>query len=207
MTESAPMVFVVDDDPSMLRALERMLRTSGHSAEVYASPGAFLARPRYPGPACLITDLRMPGMSGLELQQALLASGYRIPIIFISGHGDIPTTVKAVKSVKAGAVDFLPKPFAREELLASVESALRYHREALAEQAANDERRSKFALLTPREQEVCVLVGRGLLNKQIAAELGAAEKTIKVHRARVMAKLAVGSVAELVDLLREIGER
>ena len=207
MTESAPMVFVVDDDPSMLRALERMLRTSGHSAEVYASPGAFLARPRYPGPACLITDLRMPGMSGLELQQALLASGYRIPIIFISGHGDIPTTVKAVKAVKAGAVDFLPKPFAREELLASVESALRYHREALAEQAANDERRSKFALLTPREQEVCVLVGRGLLNKQIAAELGAAEKTIKVHRARVMAKLAVGSVAELVDLLREIGER
>ncbi|MBS1872027.1 MAG: response regulator transcription factor [Acidobacteria bacterium] len=200
MTESAPMVFVVDDDPSMLRALERMLRTSGHSAEVYASPGAFLARPRYPGPACLITDLRMPGMSGLELQQALLASGYRIPIIFISGHGDIPTTVKAVKAV-------LPKPFAREELLASVESALRYHREALAEQAANDERRSKFALLTPREQEVCVLVGRGLLNKQIAAELGAAEKTIKVHRARVMAKLAVGSVAELVDLLREIGER
>ncbi len=148
MTESAPMVFVVDDDPSMLRALERMLRTSGHSAEVYASPGAFLARPRYPGPACLITDLRMPGMSGLELQQALLASGYRIPIIFISGHGDIPTTVKAVK---AGAVDFLTKPFAREELLASVESALRYHREALAEQAANDERRSKFALLTPRE--------------------------------------------------------
>lgn len=204
MTESAPMVFVVDDDPSMLRALERMLRTSGHSAEVYASPGAFLARPRYPGPACLITDLRMPGMSGLELQQALLASGYRIPIIFISGHGDIPTTVKAVK---AGAVDFLTKPFAREELLASVESALRYHREALAEQAANDERRSKFALLTPREQEVCVLVGRGLLNKQIAAELGAAEKTIKVHWARVMAKLAVGSVAELVDLLREIGER
>ena len=143
----------------------------------------------------------------MELQQALLASGYRIPIIFISGHGDIPTTVKAVKAVKAGAVDFLPKPFAREELLASVESALRYHREALAEQAANDERRSKFALLTPREQEVCVLVGRGLLNKQIAAELGAAEKTIKVHRARVMAKLAVGSVAELVDLLREIGER
>ncbi len=140
----------------------------------------------------------------MELQQALLASGYRIPIIFISGHGDIPTTVKAVK---AGAVDFLTKPFAREELLASVESALRYHREALAEQAANDERRSKFALLTPREQEVCVLVGRGLLNKQIAAELGAAEKTIKVHRARVMAKLAVGSVAELVDLLREIGER
>lgn len=204
MKDAPALVFVVDDDPSVLRALDRTLRASGLTVEVFSSPDAFLARPRYRGPACLITDLRMPGMSGLELQQILNHSGYKLPVIFISGHGDIPTTVRAVK---AGAVDFLTKPFVRDQLLASVESAIRYHRGVLAEEQLLEERRARFGLLTPREQEVCLLVGRGLLNKQIAAELGAAEKTIKVHRARVMSKLGVGSVAQLVDLLREIGAR
>jgi FixJ family two-component response regulator len=198
------LVFAVDDDASVLRALDRMLRVSGYAVEVFPSARQFLERPRHDGPACLITDLRMPGMSGLDLQQALIGSGYNVPIIFLTAHGDIPSTVQAVK---AGAVDFLTKPFARETLLASVNAAIEYHRGAIAQEEAVRRCRARFALLTPREQEVCVLVGRGLLNKQIAAELGTAEKTVKVHRARVMAKLAVGSVAELVDLLREIGAR
>ena len=204
MAADSPTVFVIDDDVSILRSVSRVLRLADYTVEVFTSPPQFLRRAPYEGPGCVIVDLQMPEMSGLELQQAARANGSTLPVIFLSGQGDIQT---AVKAVKAGAVEFLEKPFVTDKLLEAVGSALTAHRKLLEEGKTKAYYESRFQRLTPREREVCLRVGRGLLNKQIAFELGASEKTIKLHRARVMRKLGIGSVAELVDLLRTIGEK
>jgi FixJ family two-component response regulator len=194
-------VFLVDDDPAVCRALGRLIRPAGHQVESFTSPADFLARAPHPGPACLVLDLRLPGMTGLELQDLLERAGRAVPIVFISGRADIPASVRAMK---AGAVDFLGKPVDESELLASVAGALERDRARRAERAEREAMDIRFSRLTPREREVCALVARGLLNKQIAGRLGTSEKTIKVHRGRVMAKLEVDSVAELVRLFDQV---
>ena len=180
----------------------RLLRAAGHAVEAFASAREFLARERDDGPGCLVLDLRMPEMTGLELQDALERAGYAIPVVFVSGHGDIPASVKAMK---AGAIDFLTKPVQNRDLLQAVERALARDRAARAARAERDAARARMARLTPRERQVCALVATGLLNKQVAAELGTGEKNIKLHRAHVMEKLGVGSVAELVRLVDRAG--
>jgi FixJ family two-component response regulator len=191
-------IFLVDDDPSVRKALVRLLRSTGHAVETFASAREFLARERYDGPGCLVLDLRMPGMTGLELQDALERSGHALPIVFISGHADIPASVKAMK---AGAIDFLTKPVDDRQLLSAIEQALARDAAARADRAERDAARAALGRLTPREGQVCAHVATGKLNKQIAGELGISEKTVKVHRARVMEKLAVASVAELVRVV------
>jgi RNA polymerase sigma factor (sigma-70 family) len=197
MTEPKPTVFVVDDDPSVRKALSRLLKSHGLAVESFASAGEFLMRPHYDGPGCLVLDLRMPGLNGLELQQQLAPKGYHLPIVFITGHGDLPASVKAMK---AGAVDFLPKPFHDSELLAAIQQALAKDKSARKARDEMDDVQQKLERLTPRELEVMKLIVRGLLNKQAAADLGISEKTVKVHRARVMEKMQVRSFAELVHL-------
>jgi FixJ family two-component response regulator len=191
-------VYVVDDDRAFLRSMDRLLRAAGHAVRLFTSAQDFVAERRSGAPECLLLDLRMPRVSGIELQDRLAAAGDAIPIVFLSGHADLQTGVHAMKS---GAVDFLAKPFTEGELLAAVEKALARDRTARSQRELREEARSRLERLTPRERQVCELVATGLLNKQIAAELGAAEKTIKCHRGRVMEKLAVGSVAELVRLV------
>ncbi len=198
-TEST--VFVVDDDPSVLRSLERLLRSVGYQVEAHASPRAFLERAPAEGPGCVVVDLRMPELGGLDLQEALAQRGFRLPLIFLTGHGDVPSSVRAMKG---GAIDFLLKPCDDTDLLAAVERALAREAATRAERAEVEASRALFEALTPREREVCLLVARGLLNKQIAAELGTAEKTVKVHRGRVMEKLGVETVADLVRLVDRI---
>jgi FixJ family two-component response regulator len=195
-------VFVVDDDPSVLRSLERMFQVEGYAVEAFAHPRQMLERQPGARPGCVVMDLRMPELNGLELQEALRRVGWKQPIIFISGHGDVP---EAVQAMKAGAVDFLPKPFGTAELLAAVERALAQDRAASSAEQELQALRDRFATLSPREQQVCQRVARGLLNKQIAAELGTAEQTVRVQRGRVMEKLAVDSVAELVRLMERLG--
>lgn len=202
MSLERPTVLVVDDDPSVLRSLERMFQVEGYVVECFAHPRQLLARGDGVGPLCVVMDLRMPELNGLELQEELHQQGFRHPIIFISGHGDIPA---AVKAMKAGAVDFLPKPFSSADLLAAVERALAQERETMAQTQAHEALKARFAALTPREWQICQRVAQGLLNKQIAAELGTAEQTVRVQRSRLMEKLAVGSVAELVRLLEQLG--
>jgi FixJ family two-component response regulator len=196
-------VRLVDDDASVLRALGRLIKSAGYEVQTFESARAFLdSGDFHKGPACLVLDVRMPGLNGLDLQRELQAANASLPIIFITGHGDIPTTVRAMK---AGAVDFLPKPLKDTVLLKAIEQALA---RAVRDQAkrreleALSERRNT---LTPREREVMALVVSGLLNKQIAFELGTVEKTIKVHRARVMQKMGVDSLAELVRVAEKIG--
>lgn len=191
-------VFVVDDDPSLRRSLERLLRSLGYAVEGYASTAEFLERAPAAEPACLVLDLRMPGIDGLELQGRLAARGDGLPVVFVSGHGDVPSSVRAMK---AGALDFLTKPFDETVLCAAVERALRWHAERRASRASLDALRARFETLTPREREVCREVAEGRLNKQVAERLGTSEKTIKVHRARVMEKLGARSVAELVRIV------
>jgi len=194
----ALLVYVVDDDPAVLKAVGRLLQLNGFRVETFASSAAFLERPRAEGPACLILDLKMPGVNGLDLQESLARKGVVLPIIFLSGQGDVPSTARAMRS---GAVDFLVKPVDEPELLAALARAeTLVTRQLLRRQLAEDTE-SRLARLTNREREVCELVARGLLNKQIAAELGTVEKTVKVHRGRVMRKLEVDSVAALVRLL------
>jgi FixJ family two-component response regulator len=200
-------VFLLDDDPGLCRALTRLIRSAGYEVEAFGAPDHFLARAPHAGPACLVLDLRLPGMTGLELQARLERRGHPLPIVFISGRADVPASVRAMK---AGAVDFLSKPVDERELLGAIAGALERDRAHRAERAERRGLDTRFARLTPREREVCARVATGLLNKQIAAELGTSEKTVKVHRGRVMAKLEVGSVAELVrlyDRVREPGER
>lgn len=193
-----PRVFVVDDDPGVLKALERLLRLNGFPVEGFAAADAFLNRLPFEGPACLILDLRMPGLGGLDVQQTLARRGMSMPIIFLSGQADVPSTAKAMKE---GAVDFLVKPVDEPELLSVMRRAKSLAIAMDQERHADSEMRERLARLTKREYEVCELVARGLLNKQIASELGTSEKTVKVHRGRVMRKLEVNSVAELVRLL------
>jgi FixJ family two-component response regulator len=194
-------VFLVDDDVSLLRALTRVLAFAGYAVETFPSAAAFLGREPYAGPACLILDLQMPGMLGLELQREARKAGWTAPVVFLSAHGDVPSSVRAMRE---GALDFLTKPASTDQLLQVVQQAIQLHREDLAKQTQVGELRRRFATLTPREREVCVLVARGLLNKQIADELGAAEQTVKIHRGRVMTKLLVNTVPELVRLVDRI---
>ena len=190
-----PRVVVVDDDPSVRRSLVRLLETVGLCVEAYASAEAFLAGARTTGPSCVLLDVRMSGMSGLELQRYLATSGVTMSIVFITGHGDVPMSVEAMKG---GAVDFLMKPFDDEALLAAIERGIARHREQRHEQEAFDQLRGRYYRLTPRQQQVFAWVTAGLLNKQIAASLGTSEKTIKVHRARVMTTMQARSLADLV---------
>jgi len=198
MPETHPIVFVLDDEQTVVVALARMLEASGFEVRTCTSAAEFLEQHAADTPGCLVTDLRMPGMSGLELQQALHDRGTDRAIVFITGQGDIPTTVRAMK---AGAVSFLSKPVQRAELVAAVHEALLKDATARAQRCAHEELGRRLASLTPRERQVLDLVASGLLNKQIAAELGAAEKTIKVHRGRIMEKMQVRTAVALVGLL------
>ena len=196
-------VFLVDDDASVRRALTRLIKSAGHQVQAFSSAREFLDTvPQMAGPACLVLDIRMPGLSGIDLQRQLQATSHTLPIIFITGHGDIPMSVKAIK---AGAVDFLPKPVKDTDLLRAIEQAVARSVDDRAERDELEDIQRRVEKLTPREREVMALVVRGLLNKQIAFELGTVEKTIKVHRARVMKKMQVGSLAELVRVAEKVG--
>lgn len=195
-------VYVVDDDDAVCRALARLVRSVGLSAETFRSARAFLEHAAPDRPACLILDMRLPGPSGLDLQEALSQAGRDIPIVFITGHGDVSSSVRAMKG---GAVDFLQKPFNDQELLDCVQRALTRSRERRAERAQRNDVQSRLDTLTPREREVLLQVVTGKLNKQIAGDLGIAEKTIKVHRGRVMQKMRADSVADLVRMVGKLG--
>ena len=203
MAETIPIVFVIDDDSSVRKALSRLLRSTGYVVETFGSSEEFLQNiPDGLGPACLILDVKMPGLNGLELQNQLQKTEYVIPIVFITGHGDIPMSVKAMKK---GAVDFLVKPFDEEDLLKAVQVALK---KDIVDRSAMNEKQlilQRVKMLTPREYEILTYVISGMLNKQTAYELDITEKTVKAHRGRVMAKLGVDSLAELVRLAEKAG--
>lgn len=197
MSQTAPVVFVVDDDASVREAVKKLIESVGLQAVTFGSTEEFLKTSRPESPACLVLDVRLPDASGLELQRELAVAGIHIPIIFITGHGDIPMTVQAMK---AGAVEFLTKPFRGQQLLDAIQDAIARDRAAIAERTRTAEVRSRYDSLTPREKEVMALVAAGLLNKQIGGELGASELTIKTHRGRVMEKMEADSVADLVRM-------
>ena len=202
MTEAEPIVFVVDDDLSVRRSTERLLRTAGLKVQTFTSAREFLKNPPPEGPACLVLDVRMPGLSGIELQRELTQCGIQIPIIFITAHGDIPLTVRAMK---AGAVEFLTKPFRSRSLLDAIRAAIERHRSAHKERAETEELRQRYEQLTSREREVMPLVTAGLLNKQVASELATTERTIKFHRAHIMQKMGAESLADLVRMVEKLG--
>ena len=192
-----PSVFVVDDDAGVRDALDRLLRSAGYSVILFASADDFLERFRVDAPACLVLDVRLPETSGLELQERLAERDSSLPIVFITGHGDIAMSVRAIKS---GAVEFLPKPFSDEALLSAVEQALDSAQQTWSARADLQTIRDHYALLTPRERQVFELVARGLLNKQIGHELDITETTVKIHRGQVMRKMHASSLAELVRM-------
>jgi len=204
VTEEKPVVYVVDDDPSVRQALERLLRSAGHDAKIFASAPEFLDFTYPDTPGCLILDIKMPKLNGLELQDHLAEKGISFPIIFITGHGTVPTSVRAFK---AGAMDFLQKPFEDRELLDAVSHGIERHRRLRHEQKEMKTLRARLDTLTLREREVFRLVVSGMLNKQVAYQLGTAEKTIKVHRARVMQKMGAQSFADLVRFAEKLGIR
>lgn len=196
------MVFLVDDDASVRKALTRLIRSAGYDVQAFASARKFLDNARNEGAACLVLDIRMPGLSGIDLQRELQTANAILPIIFITGHGNVPTSVKAMK---AGAVDFLPKPVKDNDLLKAIEQALARAVRERAEREDLEDIQSRIDRLTPREREVLEHVVAGQLNKQVASDLGTVEKTIKVHRARVMDKMGAKSLAELVRLAERVG--
>lgn len=201
MSNLGPTVFVVDDDQAVLKSLSRLLRAAGFNVATFGSPQEFLERNDFHAPGCLLLDLAMPGLNGLELQAALETKGNTIPIIFLTGHGDVPTSVQAMKR---GALDFLTKPVNDNDLLTAVQAAIEKDRSSREARAELDDIKQRLATLTPREREVLSHVVSGQLNKQIAFDLGTVEKTIKVHRARVMEKMKVDSLAELVRLTERV---
>lgn len=197
-----PTVFVIDDDHAVRLAIKNVLESVGLRAEAFASPREFLKSERADAPGCLVLDVRLPGASGLDFQNELAAAKVEIPIIFITGHGDIPMSVQAMK---AGAVDFLPKPFRDQDLLDAVQKAMERDRLRRQLQTVLLETRKRFDTLTPREREVMELVNAGLLNKQIASQLGMSETTAKIHRGQVMRKMQVQSVPDLVRMAERLG--
>jgi FixJ family two-component response regulator len=198
MLRAGARIHIVDDDPLVGAALAGMLRKAGLVVETFTSPTVLLERDPALDPDCLVVDLRMPGMSGLELQQALAVTGRHVPVVFMSGAADVPSSVQAMRN---GAVDFLQKPFDGAALLEAVRRAVEAGARAAAERARRDDARERMARLTPRERQVCTLVVQGMINKQIASLIGAAEHTVKVHRAHAMAKLGISSVPDLVRLV------
>jgi FixJ family two-component response regulator len=196
MTDLTPMVFVVEDDSSVREALAGLIRSAGWGVEVFVSADDFLARPKADVPSCLVLDVGLPGLSGLQLQARMAELHHELPIVFITGHGDIPMSVRAMK---AGAVEFLTKPFLDQDLLDGIAVALDRNKATRSEESDLQELRECFASLTPRERQVLDLVVSGRLNKQAAAELGTSEITIKVHRGRVMAKMRASSLPDLVN--------
>jgi FixJ family two-component response regulator len=197
MSNATPIVFVVDDDISVRESLELLIRCAGWQPETFASAQEFLARPRLLVPSCLVLDVTLPGLNGLDLQKRIAVDRIDMPIIFITGYGDVPTTVQAMK---AGAVEFLTKPFGDDVLLSAIRHAIERSRAALGHEAEMQVLRDRYASLTPREREVMALVASGLLNKQVGSELGISEITVKAHRGQVTRKMKADSIADLVNM-------
>lgn len=201
MSESEPIVFVVDDDPSVRSAIERLIGTVGLQVQLFGSAQEFLASKLPNVPSCLVLDIRLPGISGLGLQRQLVEANVQIPIIFITSHGDVPMTVRAMK---AGAVEFLTKPFHDQDLLDAIHLALEKDRGRRQLEAELTALRERFESLSPREREVVAMVVSGMLNKQIAAQIGTAENTVKIHRSRAMEKMQANSLADLVKMIQRL---
>jgi FixJ family two-component response regulator len=200
--QPTPMVFVVDDDISVRESLDLLIASAGWKVKTFASATEFLAHPSAPVPSCLVLDLSLPGLNGLELQKRISGERADLPIIFITGHGDVPKTVQAMK---AGAVEFLTKPFSDEALLSAIRQALEQSRVVLGQESEMQELRRCYASLTRREQQVMALVVSGLLNKQVGSELGISEITVKAHRGQVMQKMKADSLADLVKMSGKLG--
>jgi FixJ family two-component response regulator len=204
MTETPAIVFIVDDDASVREALGRLVRSAGLRVEAFASAEAFLNRARTDAPSCLVLDVQLPDLSGLDLQRRMVDANHEMPIVFITGHGDIPTTVRAMK---AGAIEFLTKPLVEGDVLESIRQAIARDRVVRDHNAETAYLRARRASLTPREEEIMEWVVSGLLNKQIAGELGISEETVKVHRGHVMRKMGADSLADLVRMSERLGIR
>ena len=202
MVATSPVVFIIDDDASVRKSLSRLLRTSGFNVETYESGEHFLSREPYHGIGCIVLDIRMPGLSGMDLHDELISARRALPIIFITGYGDIPMSVRAMKK---GAIDFLPKPFDEEDLLQALDKAIKADKKAKEEKTEHNHTMRLVEKLSPREREIVPYIISGMLNKQIAFKLSIAEKTVKVHRGRIMEKLGVESVADLVRLAEKAG--
>ena len=201
MSEPESIVFVIDDDPSVRCAIERLIGTVGLQVQLFGSAQEFLASKLPDVPICLVLDIRLPGISGLVLQRQLVEANVQIPIIFITSHGDVPMTIRAMK---AGAVDFLPKPFHDQDLLDAIHLALEKDRGRRQQEAELTALRARFESLSPREGEVVAMVVSGMLNKQIAAQIGTAENTVKIHRSRAMEKMQANSLADLVKMIQRL---